>query len=120
MQTNYKIGEEGLRPWGKWQVVSMGKNYVVKKITVQPNASLSLQKHHYRAEHWLVAQGTALVTLDKQIFPLTAGHAVDIPKNTPHRLENKTSSPLEIIEIQMGKILNEEDIVRFRDSYGRQ
>ncbi len=120
MQTNYHLGEEGKRPWGTWKVIAMGKGYIVKKIIVNPLSSLSLQLHHHRGEHWLIAKGTAHITLSSSTFDLSQGSCVDIPPKTPHRIQNLTPSPLEFIEIQLGKILNEEDIVRFRDSYGRE
>lgn len=116
----YKINEKGKRPWGEWQVVSVGKKYVVKRIKINPNSSLSLQLHHYRGEHWVIASGKAMVTIGDARFELKAGKAVDIPKKTKHRIENLTNEPVEFIEIQMGKILNEEDIVRYKDAYGRE
>lgn len=119
MQNTYQLNEEGKRPWGSWQVVAIGKGYVVKKIVVFPHQALSLQMHHHRGEHWLVSKGQAFVTLGDDSFPLVEGKAIDIPKKTKHQLQNLTDETLEVIEIQMGKILNEEDIVRFKDRYNR-
>ncbi len=119
MQNTYRLNEEGNRPWGSWQVVAMGKGYVVKKIVVLPYQALSLQMHHHRGEHWLVSKGEAFVTLGEDSFSLVAGKAVDIPKKTKHQLQNLTDETLEVIEIQMGQILNEEDIIRFKDRYNR-
>lgn len=116
----YKINEKGKRPWGEWKVVSVGKQYVVKRIKINPYSSLSLQLHHYRGEHWVIASGKAMVTIGDNRFELEAGKAVDIPKKTKHRIENLTNEPVEFIEVQMGKILNEEDIVRYKDAYGRE
>ena len=120
MTIKYKVNEEGKRPWGEWKVVSVGKQYVVKRIIINPKSSLSLQMHHHRAEHWVIAQGTAMVTVGENRFEVKAGKAVDIPKKTKHRIENLTDKPVEFVEIQMGKILNEEDIVRYKDAYGRE
>ncbi|MBQ8250602.1 MAG: phosphomannose isomerase type II C-terminal cupin domain [Alphaproteobacteria bacterium] len=116
---SYQLNEEGVRPWGKWQVIGVGKGYIVKKLQILPKASLSLQMHHYRAEHWVVVKGKAHVQVGEKEFDLTKGMVVDIPKKTKHQLENLSNQPLEVIEVQMGKILNEEDIVRFKDLYNR-
>lgn len=99
--------------------LGVGDGYVVKKIEVVPGASLSLQMHKHRREHWLVVQGMAMVTVGEDIVCLAAGQSVDIPVETKHRLENKSNNLVEVIEIQMGQILDENDIVRFEDVYNR-
>jgi mannose-1-phosphate guanylyltransferase/mannose-6-phosphate isomerase len=119
MAINYKLHEKGERPWGQWEVVSLGAKYIVKKIQVNPNASLSLQLHHQRGEHWIITAGNPTVTIGETQQELSPGKAVDIPKETKHRIENKTQEPVEFIEIQMGDVLDERDIVRFEDRYNR-
>ena len=101
------------------EVIGVGNGYVVKKLRVLPQSSLSLQLHHHRAEHWVVVRGKAHVQVGERTIDLSKGMVVDIPKKTKHQLENLSNQPLEVIEIQMGKILNEEDIVRFKDRYNR-
>ena len=91
----------------------------MKRITVKPGGKLSVQMHHKRAEHWIVVSGTALVTVGETVFPLTENESTYIPLGTVHALENPSSSPLEIIEVQTGSYLGEDDIVRFEDRYGR-
>ena len=119
MAIEYKLNEKGKRPWGEWEVVSLGKKYIVKKITVNSKQSLSLQMHHHRGEHWIVVQGNATVTVGDKKQELKPGKSVDIPKECKHRMENLTDQPLQFIEIQMGNILDENDIVRFEDKYNR-
>ena len=119
MTINYQLHEKGERPWGNWEVISLGRNHIVKKISVNPHSSLSLQLHHHRGEHWVITQGHPLVTLGEEQMKLSPGKAVDIPKETKHRIENKTDEQVEFIEIQMGDILDEKDIVRFVDQYNR-
>ncbi|MFN4196277.1 MAG: cupin domain-containing protein, partial [Thermosynechococcus sp.] len=92
----------------------------VKRITVKPGASLSLQQHHHRAEHWIVVSGTAEVTCNGKTFLLTENESTYIPVGAVHRLANPGKIPLEIIEVQSGAYLGEDDIVRFEDSYGRE
>lgn len=119
MTINYQLHEKGERPWGNWEVISLGRKHIVKKISVNPHSSLSLQLHHHRGEHWVITQGHPLVTLGEEQMKLSPGKAVDIPKETKHRIENKTDEQVEFIEIQMGDILDEKDIVRFVDQYNR-
>lgn len=119
MAIGYKLNEQGQRPWGTWEVIGIGNRYIVKKISVNPKSALSLQLHHHRGEHWVIVEGKAVVTVGEDIQELTAGKSVDIPKETKHRIENKTDAPLQFIEIQMGEILDEKDIVRFEDRYNR-
>jgi mannose-1-phosphate guanylyltransferase/mannose-6-phosphate isomerase len=107
------------RPWGEYDTIDEGHRFKVKRITVKPGASLSLQLHHHRAEHWVVVKGTARITRDEETFLLTENQSTYIPIGTRHRLENPGSIPLEIIEVQSGSYLGEDDIERFDDNYGR-
>lgn len=108
------------RPWGAYEGVDAGERFQVKRITVNPGASLSLQKHHHRAEHWIVVRGTAKVTCGDNILLLTENQSTYIPLGEVHRLENPGQIPLEIIEVQSGSYLGEDDIIRFEDNYGRE
>ncbi|RZI86589.1 mannose-1-phosphate guanylyltransferase/mannose-6-phosphate isomerase [Pseudomonas shirazensis] len=110
---------EVYRPWGSYDSVDMGGRFQVKHITVKPGASLSLQMHHHRAEHWIVVSGTAEVTCDENVFLLTENQSTYIPIASVHRLRNPGKIPLEIIEVQSGSYLGEDDIERFEDVYGR-
>jgi len=107
------------RPWGCYEGIDVGDRYQVKRITVTPGASLSLQMHHHRAEHWIVVKGTARVTRDDDVYILAENESTYIPIGTRHRLENPGTIPLEMIEVQSGSYLGEDDIVRFDDIYGR-
>ena len=107
------------RPWGWYDSVDEGERFKVKRIQVKPGASLSLQMHHHRAEHWIVVKGVAEITNGDQIITLTENQSTYIPKGQTHRLANPGATPLEIIEVQSGDYLGEDDIVRFQDSYGR-
>ena len=107
------------RPWGCYEGVDVGETFQVKRITVNPGAALSLQMHHKRAEHWIVVKGTAKVTRGDDVFTLIANQSTYIPIGTKHRLENPDTIPLEMIEVQSGSYLGEDDIVRFEDKYNR-
>ena len=107
------------RPWGTYEGVDSGNNFQVKRIVVNPGAKLSLQMHHRRAEHWIVVEGSALVTCDDRQFVLEANQSTYIPLGAKHRLENTGTLPLQLIEVQSGDYLGEDDIVRFEDTYGR-
>jgi mannose-1-phosphate guanylyltransferase/mannose-6-phosphate isomerase len=107
------------RPWGSYETVALGARFQVKRITVKPGQKLSLQMHHHRAEHWIVVKGTARVTCDDKEFLLHEDQSTYIPLGTRHRLENPGKVPLELIEVQSGAYLGEDDIVRFDDVYGR-
>lgn len=107
------------RPWGSYDSVDCGERHQVKRITVRPGAKLSLQLHHHRAEHWIVVKGTAHVTRGDEQILLTENQSIYIPLGTKHRLENPGKTDLEIIEVQSGSYLGEDDIVRFEDTYGR-
>ena len=108
------------RPWGWYDSIDDGHRFKVKRIQVKPNASLSLQKHHHRAEHWIVVKGTAQITNGDKTILLTENQSTYIPLGELHRLANPGTIPLEIIEVQSGDYLGEDDIVRFEDIYGRQ
>lgn len=107
------------RPWGSYDCVDVGERFQVKRLIVNPGAALSLQMHHHRAEHWIVVKGTAKVTRGEETFLLSEDQSTYIPLGTKHRLENPGITPLEMIEVQSGGYLGEDDIVRFDDQYGR-
>ncbi|HYE37829.1 mannose-1-phosphate guanylyltransferase/mannose-6-phosphate isomerase [Methylocaldum sp.] len=107
------------RPWGDYESIDNGSRYQVKRLTIKPGATLSLQMHHHRAEHWIVVKGTARVTRGEDTFLLTENESTYIPLGIKHRLENPGTIPLEIIEVQSGSYLGEDDIVRFEDRYHR-
>jgi mannose-1-phosphate guanylyltransferase/mannose-6-phosphate isomerase len=108
------------RPWGHYEGVAEGERFQVKQISVQPGEKLSLQMHHHRAEHWIVVQGTALVTKGEEQILLTENQSTYIPVGENHRLENPGEIELTLIEVQSGAYLGEDDIVRFEDVYGRK
>lgn len=112
---HYKV----YRPWGNYHCVDAGKRYQVKRITVNPGARLSVQMHHHRAEHWIVVSGTAKVLRGKEELLLTENQSIYIPVGEVHALENPGKIPLELIEVQSGSYLGEDDIVRLEDRYGR-
>jgi len=107
------------RPWGWYDSIDEGERFKVKRIQVAPGASLSLQKHFQRAEHWIVVKGTAEVTCGDKVLTLTENQSTYIPLGEVHRLSNPGKIPLEVIEVQSGAYLGEDDIVRFEDKYGR-
>jgi mannose-6-phosphate isomerase len=107
------------RPWGTFWVLDEGDNFKVKRIEVLPGKRLSYQKHSQRAEHWVVVQGTAKVTLNDRDIMVVTGEAIDIGIGSAHRVENPGSDPLVFIEVQRGKYLGEDDIVRLQDDFGR-
>ncbi len=107
------------RPWGWYQTIRAGPRYQVKQICLKPQATISLQMHHHRAEHWVVVEGAARVTRHEDVIDLAVNESVYIPIGTTHRLENPGDEPLKIIEIQSGAYLGEDDIIRFEDIYGR-
>ena len=110
---------EVVRPWGKYDSIDISERYQVKRITVNPGAKLSVQKHHHRAEHWIVVRGCALVTRGDETVLLSENQSTYIPLGEIHALENPGKIPLELIEVQSGSYLGEDDIVRFEDKYGR-
>ena len=107
------------RPWGKYTNLFNGKGFLIKELYVKPKASISLQKHHYRSEHWMITEGVPKITVNKNIFFKRKNETVFIPRGSIHRIENLYKKPVKIIEVQKGKILKESDIVRYRDIYGR-
>jgi mannose-1-phosphate guanylyltransferase/mannose-6-phosphate isomerase len=107
------------RPWGAFESIDAGDRFQVKRITVEVGAKLSLQRHHHRSEHWVVVKGTAKVTRGEEVFLLSENQSTYIPIGVDHRLENVGKIPLEIIEVQSGAYLGEDDIVRLEDQYGR-
>ena len=107
------------RPWGWYDVIDQGNRYKVKSIEVNSNASLSLQKHLHRAEHWVVVEGTAQIEVDGKITIIKENESTYIPLGSKHRLSNPGKIPLRIIEVQSGSYLEEDDIERFDDDYGR-
>ena len=107
------------RPWGRYTNLFEGKEFLIKELYVKPKGILSLQKHHHRAEHWLVTQGNAKITLNKDIITKKPGEHIFIPLEAIHRVQNPGKKPVKIVEAQVGSILKETDIVRFQDVYGR-
>lgn len=107
------------RPWGSYETLARGERFQVKRIIVKPGGQLSLQKHHHRAEHWVVVEGTAEITVGDKVLLYHEDQSTYIPLGTVHRLKNPGMIPLVIIEIQSGTYLGEDDIVRLEDSYGR-
>ena len=119
-RSEWEVHREVYRPWGKYDSIDNGKGYQVKRITVNPGAKLSVQMHHHRTEHWVVVSGVAQVTKGESTFLLSENESTYIPIGIKHALENPGESLLEIIEIQSGSYLGEDDIVRFEDRYGRE
>ncbi len=118
-RSEYSVHRRVYRPWGSYEGMDAGERFQVKRLTVKPGAALSLQMHHHRAEHWVVVKGTAKVTRGEEVFLLSENESTHIPIGTKHRLENPGTIPLEIIEVQSGAYLGEDDIVRFDDVYNR-
>jgi mannose-1-phosphate guanylyltransferase/mannose-6-phosphate isomerase len=107
------------RPWGWYENLVVGPRFQVKRIVVKPGASLSLQSHHHRAEHWVTVEGTAKVTVGSTVKLVTENESVYIPLGTVHRLENPGKVPLTLVEVQTGSYLGEDDIIRYEDVYAR-
>jgi mannose-1-phosphate guanylyltransferase / mannose-6-phosphate isomerase len=107
------------RPWGWFESLALGNRFQVKRIYVKPGASLSLQSHHHRSEHWVVVEGTAKVTIDDHVQLVTEGQSVHIPLGSKHRMENPGKLPMLLIEVQIGSYLDEDDIIRYEDQYSR-
>ena len=107
------------RPWGRYVNLCEGKNFLVKELTVRSKSSISLQKHHFRSEHWMITQGQPKITINKNKFYKKPFQSVFIPTGAIHRIENNFKKPVKILEIQTGPILKETDIVRYKDIYGR-
>jgi len=107
------------RPWGTFETVDLGDRYRVKRIVVKPGGQLSLQMHYHRAEHWIIVSGAAIVTRDATRILARENEAIFIPVGMRHRIENPGKTPLVLVEVQVGSYLEEDDIVRFEDRYGR-
>src|ERR1700761_735158 len=116
----HSLHREVFRPWGSYDSIENGERFQVKRLKVKPGATLSLQMHHHRAEHWIVVSGTARITRGEEVFLLEENQSTYIPIGVRHRIENPGMIPLHIIEVQSGSYLGEDDIVRFDDRYGRQ
>jgi mannose-1-phosphate guanylyltransferase/mannose-6-phosphate isomerase len=114
------LHREVFRPWGSYDSVDAGARFQVKRLTIKPGATLSLQMHRHRAEHWVVVKGTARITRGEEVFLLSENESTYIPVGTVHRIENPGTEPLQIIEVQSGGYLGEDDIVRLDDNYGRK
>ena len=118
-RTEHEVHTKVYRPWGSYEGVDQGKRHQVKNIMVKPGEKLSVQMHHHRAEHWIVVSGTANITIGDTTKLVTENESVYIPLGEVHALENPGKIPLELIEVQTGSYLGEDDIVRFTDRYGR-
>jgi len=118
-QDNIEEENKNFRPWGWYETLLLQKSYQVKKIVLYKDQAISLQLHHHRSEHWVITKGIALVTNNDKEYELNEGESTFIPKKTKHRLKNIGKDELEIIEVQIGDYLGEDDIVRFDDKYGR-
>jgi mannose-1-phosphate guanylyltransferase/mannose-6-phosphate isomerase len=116
----HSLHREVFRPWGSYDSIENGPRFQVKRLKVKPGATLSLQMHHHRAEHWIVVSGTARITRGDEVFLLEENQSTYIPIGVRHRIENPGKIPVHIIEVQSGSYLGEDDIVRFEDRYGRQ
>lgn len=119
MANTYEIGASDRRPWGDWRVLDAGPHFAVKRITITPGGVLSLQRHQHRAEVWTIVAGTAEVTLDTEIFEAPPGASVRIAPRQVHRAANHGTEDVVFIEVQTGPILDEADIERLEDTYGR-
>ena len=115
IEKNEKIN----RPWGNYKIIAKGDGFQSKIIHVNPKQQLSVQSHNYRSEHWIVLSGEAKVYLEEKEYILSIGQSIDIPLKSKHSLQNATEQDLEILEVQLGEILSEEDIIRYSDIYGR-
>ena len=115
-----KSNSKVFRPWGNFTSIATEERWQVKRIEVKPGASLSLQMHHHRSEHWVVVDGTAEVEINDQISILSENESVYIPLGSKHRLSNPGKLPLTLIEVQSGTYIGEDDIIRFNDIYGRK
>ena len=116
---NIKLNEKIKRPWGYYTIIAQGTGFQTKIIHVNPHQKLSVQSHNHRSEHWFVLSGCAKVLLNKDYYNLNIGQSIDIPIKEIHSLQNEYDKDLEVLEVQMGEILSEEDITRYEDIYGR-
>lgn len=115
----YKLGDKDNRPWGNWETIDVGQHHIVKRITIKPQGSVSLQMHNHRSEHWIIVKGIALVTVGNKVKTYSENEHIYIPIQEKHRIANNGPEPLIFIEIQTGDLLDEKDIIRFEDNYGR-
>jgi mannose-1-phosphate guanylyltransferase/mannose-6-phosphate isomerase len=118
-RTEHSLHRKVHRPWGSYDSLETGDRFQVKRIVVKPGAALSLQRHQHRAEHWIVVSGIAEVTCDERVFTLHENESTFIPRGSVHRLRNTGADPVELIEVQSGGYLGEDDIERLEDVYGR-
>jgi len=116
----YNVGEHETRPWGRWEVLGTGTGYTLKRIEVNPGQRLSLQFHHHRDEHWTIVEGHGEVQVGEELLAVSTGAHVFIPVGALHRIQNTGDTVLVFIEVQVGDLLDESDIVRVIDDYGRQ
>ena len=116
---NQELHKEYFRPWGSYTIIAAGKGFQTKIIKVNPAQRLSVQSHNHRSEHWVVLTGTAKVVLESKEYILSPGHSIDIPVKAIHSLQNPYDEVIEVIEVQMGDNLSEDDITRYEDIYGR-
>jgi mannose-6-phosphate isomerase-like protein (cupin superfamily) len=107
------------RPWGRYRILDEGSGFQLKRLTINPGAAISSQSHRHRSEHWIVAVGTALVTVDGAVETLNPGDTSDVAVGAVHRIQNETDDVIEVIEVQYGEHLAEDDITRYEDMYGR-
>ena len=114
-----KLHKKVFRQWGFFNLIEKRKNWQVKEISVNPHSSLSLQKHNFRSEHWIILKGKANVEINSECFILNENQSTYIPVGAKHRLTNAEDSPLLLIEVQSGQYLGEDDIIRYEDNYGR-
>jgi mannose-6-phosphate isomerase-like protein (cupin superfamily) len=119
MAVEYAVGDSDERPWGRWEILAVGEQYACKRITVKPGGKLSLQLHHHRDEHWTIVEGRARVTANDEQTDVGPNTHVFIPKKTAHRIENPGDVNVVFIEVQQGDTLDENDIIRLEDVYGR-
>lgn len=119
MAGDYAVGQRDERPWGSWEIIAIGPGYAVKRIVVRSGQRLSLQRHAFRAEHWIVVGGTAQVTRGEATFPVASGEHVVIGRGDVHRIANVGPADVVFIEVQHGERLEEGDIERLQDDYGR-
>lgn len=120
MANSYAKGQKDTRPWGDWEVLDAGEGFCVKRICVVPGGILSLQLHHHRSEHWIIAEGEAVVTLGNDKLVKKQNDHIFIPVETVHRIQNDSQENVVFIEVQAGETLDENDIVRLEDTYGRK
>lgn len=115
----YRPAERGQRPWGLWEVLAIGRGYVVKRLVIRPGQRISLQFHRHRSEDWIITDGKARVQVGEAVSIMESGASVHVPRRAIHRLTNVGRIPLVIIEVQRGSLLDERDIVRIDDDHGR-